>query len=634
MKYFDKTSLITFFVISIVGILEHILIFNISPQLNLRIFQSLSLGFGYDIMNGAMLGLLVLFMPLPTLYRNIISVFLGVLFMSFIFTDYNYVLLFGTHLPFSTLEYLKESESFFNSAIQAIKGYPFWILFVFPILSLIFLLYIFAKNKITKKMFFLQKIISFFVFIILGGGAASYSNSYVSKNMEDPLTSAAIQYFYLSRNREPIEKISRPSSSLNVIKNLIPGKVPIFEKWSSYPLVRLRKPSGCENSKGSNNQLNICSILETPNILILMLESFRAAEVGIYGSVLELTPNFDYWSKKGILFKNFYANGFQTRHGQVATYCSLFPNYGAAVMKKYYNNNFMCLPEILRRIGYKTSWVFGSDSNFDGQSSFLNKIGFEKIIDKFSFKNTSSTLGWGLSDYDLFRELEKVLDNERQPFFSSALTSTNHHPFEVPDEYKLNRGETVKFRYQEAIFYTDAMLGDFLNRIKKKHWYKNTIIFITSDTASFQQAEIEPSNFGEFVKLRSKIPLLILFGENVIKSNLIKKTINNPASQVDIAPTILDILNKEIIVPWVGRSILENKKNSSQKIPFRAYTNRPGSYWAVIENNSAYYRENNNKDHFFGDQVDERMVLLKKIGESWIDSIRWILQENIIWPND
>ena len=163
----------------------------------------------------------------------------------------------------------------------------------------------------------------------------SINNSYVSKNMEDPLTSAAMQYFYLTRNREPIEKITKPIHSLNVIKNLLPGKIQIEEKWKDYPLVRLRLPSECKDFIETGKKFNLCSTMKNPNILILMLESFRAAEIGVYGSILKLTNNFDDWANKGVLFKNFYANGFQTRHGQVATYCSFFPNYGAAVMKKY-----------------------------------------------------------------------------------------------------------------------------------------------------------------------------------------------------------------------------------------------------------------------------------------------------------
>ena len=93
-------------------------------------------------------------------------------------------------------------------------------------------------------------------------------------------------------------------------------------------------------------------------------------------------------------------------------------------------------------------------------------------------------------------------------------------------------------------------------------------------------------------------------------------------------------LDKEIIVPWVGRSIFENEGNNYLKTPFRAYTNRPGAYWAVIENESRYYLENNSVDHFFGEQSKEKYYFLKKIGKSWIDTIIWVLQENLIWPEE
>ena len=43
----------------------------------------------------------------------------------------------------------------------------------------------------------------------------------------------------------------------------------------------------------------------------------------------------------------------------------------------------MCLPEYLKNLGYYTSWFFGSDANFDGQSTFLPKVGFDKIVDEF-----------------------------------------------------------------------------------------------------------------------------------------------------------------------------------------------------------------------------------------------------------
>ena len=635
MKYIDKISLIVFSVVLFVGIFEHLLILQLFDKIDLRVLQSFVLGLGYDFLNGALFGFVVLITPLPNKYRKIISFILVIAFLVFTFIDYNYVLLFGTHLPFSTHEYVNASEAFYSSAIHAIQNYSFLFLFIFPATVLIILFFFLENREFSFKQILFSRIFSLLVLILIGGVGASYSNSYVSKNMENPLTSAAIQYFYLTRNREPIEKINKPVKSLNIIKNLIPGQIPSGEKWKDYPLVRIRESSGCKNKENSLISRSLCSNIKKPNILIIMLESFRAAEVGVYGSTLGLTPEFDSWSKKGILFNNFFANGFQTRHGQVATYCSLFPNYGAAIMKRYNSNNFRCLPEILKSNSYETSWVFGSDANFDGQSSFLTKIGFDKIIDKFDFPNSTSELGWGISDEDLFRKWEIVLDNEKQPFFSSALTSTNHHPFEVPEKYKLNRGESVKHRYHEAIFYTDAMLGGFLNRISKKQWFENTIIFVIADTSSFQPTLLKTKNFEEFVKLRSKIPLLILNGKFINSASYQGRiVINEPVSQVDIAPTITDILSKKIIVPWVGISLMYKSGSFSRNIPLRSYTNRPGSYWAVIENETSFYRENDKIDHYFGKIDKNKHFLLKEIGVSWIKTINWVLQENLIWPEN
>ena len=73
-------------------------------------------------------------------------------------------------------------------------------------------------------------------------------------------------------------------------------------------------------------------------------------------------------------------------------------------MKRYARNNFLCLPEVLKKLGYSTSWVYGSDANFDGQSTFLPKIGFEKIIDEFDYSDSAVSLGWGLSDEELFKK--------------------------------------------------------------------------------------------------------------------------------------------------------------------------------------------------------------------------------------
>ena len=246
--------------------------------------------------------------------------------------------------------------------------------------------------------------------------------------------------------------------------------------------------------------------------MLILLESFRATDMDSFGSELGLTPNFGKWKQKGIFFNNFYANGFQTRHAEIAAYCSVMPNYGESVFSHYNRNHFLCLPEILRRKGYSTSWINGADAAYDNQLTMFRKIGFQKIIDRFDFPSDTETLGWGFSDEALFEKWIKLLDQEKEPFFSSALTTTNHHPFDVPEKFQRYENRSVQNKYYEAVNYVDSMLNQFLIAASKTKWFKNTLIFITSDTSNYQNPQKPFSNFEDFVKTRSKIPLLIIGG--------------------------------------------------------------------------------------------------------------------------
>ena len=621
MRFLQRHALLLFIFATGVGMLEHGLLLQLQPQLTAQVLQAFALGLGYDLMNGALLGLIGLLLPFPEKIKRLGMGLLGGAYFLFLFLDYHYVLQFGTHLPFSTLEYLEQPGAFASSAGSVAKSATFWMLFLGPLFLLTVLLWRVSSPPIVGLTRFLRFGATALLLFVVGGAGGTYSNSYVSKNMEDPLTSAAPQYFFDTRNREQLPDIPYPKAAFATIAPYQSGSLPDDPRFAGYPLVRTHQADACRKTSKTPLTEALCKAGPRPNMLLVMLESFRGAEVSAYGSKLGLTPELDRWKERGIWFTEFYANGFQTRHAQVASYCSLFPNYGAAVMKRFANNHLRCLPEILRERGYATSWVFGSDSNFDKQNTFLLRIGFEKLVDEFDFPESATRLGWGYSDKDLFRIWESVLDETPEPFFSSALTITNHHPFEVPEKYKLGRGDKYVDRYRESMYYTDAMLGQFLERIQSKPWYQNTLIIITADTSNDQPPERQPQNFEEFVKLRSQIPLLILGGK--ISGGLV---IMEPSSQVDLTPTLMDLLGQPYTTPWVGRSLLDSS------MPARAYTNRPTDYWAVMERKSRFYREWERIDHSFGVPNPEKTSELKQLGKSWLTAVRWLLQENRIWP--
>ena len=150
--------------------------------------------------------------------------------------------------------------------------------------------------------------------------------------MNDPLTSSAVNYFYWSRHMISDEKIQKPSASLERVISKLPGEVPDHPVYEDLPLARHHSSESCRKSIFQDPLASALCSEKNMNVLLILLESFRAADMDSFGSELGLTPNFGKWKQKGIFFNNFYANGFQTRHAEIAAYCSVMPNYGESCL--------------------------------------------------------------------------------------------------------------------------------------------------------------------------------------------------------------------------------------------------------------------------------------------------------------
>ena len=622
-KYFKPRPSIVLLLIFcfLTGVLSHLIIYFHQLNEGIRVVHSLFMGLCYDLMIASLITFfaIIFLFCLRSKFERLIIILFYFIYSAIWFIDINYYFVFGTHIPFHTLEYLDQLENFTSNILDILGNYTFIVILITPnVLFFLFTWFYLRKNIWISN---INLGITLFYLILLGSISGVYPNSYVAKNMNDPLTSSAVNYFYWSRKVTNDEKINKPAVALQKVIDGLTGVVPQEPKYTGLPLARHHSSDSCSNGNSLDHLASALCSDHNKNVLIILLESFRASEIDSYGSEMGLTPHFKKWEQQGILFENFYANGFQTRHGEIATYCSIMPNYGDSVFSHYQHNHFLCLPELLKQSGYSTSWVHNADAAFDNQLIMLPKIGFQKIIDRFDFDLGTEVLGWGYSDEALFNKWISFLNGEKEPFFSTALTITNHHPFDVPEKFQRFENGTVQNKYYEAVGYVDSVLNQFLLEASKTRWFKNTLIFITADTSNYQNPQKPFNHFEDFVKTRTQIPLLIV-GGNIKHSYREKRYF----SQIDLAPTIIDVLGFSYTNSWMGKSMLKSKHDSL------AFTNRPGNYWAVMSQKGRYYNEADQKDHFFGFSENENLKnKYKQIGKAWIDTTRWLLQENKIW---
>ncbi len=316
------------------------------------------------------------------------------------------------------------------------------------------------------------------------------------------------------------------------------------------------------------NQQDIILNTQKPNVILIIWESLSAKIVGSLNGEPTVTPNLNRLSKEGILFTNFYSNGDRTDKGIPAILSGYYPQPAIRIMRMPNKTRSLpMLPKEMDKLGYKTSFYYGGDLNFGNMNTYLRSAGIQKIIDGSEFDKKDWNSKWGAYD-DVFlkRFASDLTKDNKQPFFKIALTLSSHEPYEIKGEYKFGEnGESNKYR--SAHFYTDKVIGDFIDFAKKQDWYKNTLIVIMSDHGHSSPTPDNPY----FGTKKFHIPMLWLGG--ALSKKGIK--IDNISSQVDFSYTLLNLLKADTSKFNFGKHIFNN---SDEQYAYYSFNKGFGMY--------------------------------------------------------
>lgn len=284
------------------------------------------------------------------------------------------------------------------------------------------------------------------------------------------------------------------------------------------------------------------------NLVIFLQESLGAEYVGCLGG-LPITPNLDKLSAEGLLFSNIYCTGTRSVRGIEAVTAGFLPSPSESIVKLSGSQmGFATVPAILKEKGYATSFIYGGMANFDNMASFFNGNGIDNIIDESSFDKDNNSYAlkgtWGYSDEDLAvkaNDYFRSLGDE--PFFSLMFSTSNHEPFEFPDG-RIELYEQPKNTVHNAMKYADYAIGKFFELARNEEYFKHTIFLVVADhnTRTYGKNLVPINKF--------KIPALLI-GPGVPQDVRYEKL----CSQIDLAPTIIDMLGIETEHPMVGRNL-------------------------------------------------------------------------------
>lgn len=233
-----------------------------------------------------------------------------------------------------------------------------------------------------------------------------------------------------------------------------------------------------------------------PNVVFIVMESFgtdlikyNSQDFNVLG---ELKKHFD----EDIVFYNFLPG----HEGTIGSLEAAVTNVGRRPLSRYLSQSKYAYtkypfsgPLPYKDNNYETFFIYGGNTGWRNVGSFFPNLGFEHILGEGGMKSEYLRNQWGVYDEHLFDYIFDNLNTGESRKFIYVMTTSNHPPYSLPDDYKplpLNIppeleqriiGKDLADKRFKTYQYSNEMLGRFISRIKESEFGKNTVIAVTGD---------------------------------------------------------------------------------------------------------------------------------------------------------
>lgn len=300
------------------------------------------------------------------------------------------------------------------------------------------------------------------------------------------------------------------------------------------------------------------SVSPKPNIVIFILESFGKEYSGAFNKNTDIpefvsyTPFIDSLAQHSLIATQAYANGRQSIHGMSSVLAGIPSLKDAFTSSPYSNQKIQSIVSVSNEMGYDTSFFHGAPNGSMGFLGFGNILGFKHYYGKTEYAHDEDFDGmWGIWDEPFFQFFAKTLNRKKEPFMATLFSVSSHHPFKIPEQYK-GKFRKGPLEIHEPIGYTDFALKKFFETAKKMSWFDNTIFVLVADHTN-------QVYYPEYQKAMNRFAIPILFFSANPRHHL-QGEISEPAQQIDIYPTLADLMGYNKKIRSWGRSLVSKKK--------------------------------------------------------------------------
>ncbi len=289
-----------------------------------------------------------------------------------------------------------------------------------------------------------------------------------------------------------------------------------------------------------------------PPVVLITIDTLRADRLSSYGSDRVATPHIDRLAGEGIRFANASSTVPFTLPAHSSIMTGLYPpSHGVRE-----NVGYVLAPELVtiaerfRDAGYRTG---GFVSAFVLDARWGIARGFDTYVDDFDLDamagaNLGSVQRAGPETIGHALEWLDALGGPG-PFFMWLHLFDPHDPYEPPEPF---RSEYQGRPYDGEVAYTDSLIGDFRSALEQRGLFDEAVVVLTADHGEGLGDHGE-SYHGFFVYDSTvHVPLIVRLPGGVEAG----RVVGDAVSHVDIAPTVIELLDLDRAGAAQGRSLL------------------------------------------------------------------------------
>ncbi len=292
------------------------------------------------------------------------------------------------------------------------------------------------------------------------------------------------------------------------------------------------------------------------NVVFVLIDTLRADRLGLYGYERPTSPNIDLLGRTGIVFRHVISQSSWTKTSMASLWTSTLPANNGMLRYNHALPDEATLPaEIFKPAGFRTAgiwrngWVAPNFGFSQGFEVYMRpKPGRERANVQRGNPSSHPLVG---TDEDLIKSAGDFLANFGHERFFLYLHFMDAHQY-LYDASSAKFGTSYSDSYDQAILWTDLLLGALVDKLDRLGLLDETVIAIASDHGEAFQEHGREGHAKNLYSEVTAVPFIISLPFLLDPGIEVEATISN----LDVWPTLLDLVGLDPLPNADGVSML------------------------------------------------------------------------------